>query len=275
MRRSLLAVTVLTLACGGSDNPADTSRHPAEASRQAASAPVASGPGASGAGADTIARLPHVAALERAPVNMSDPATAPDDWLLAMLDVETTGLVPGHHEMIDLGMVVTDAEGNVIDSLFLRVQPEHPERASQGAIAVNAFDAERWQELGALSGREAVDSLRSFHLRVANGRSVIIVAFNSQFDAAFLDHLFRSADASWRELYHYFVLDIPSMAWALGFRELSGGALARRLGIPDEPRVAEEHTGITGAMLNARIYQALRARGMEPVPPESTLNAPS
>ncbi|MGK2960517.1 MAG: hypothetical protein ACSLFK_00070, partial [Gemmatimonadaceae bacterium] len=80
------------------------------------------------------------------------------------------------------------------------------------------------------------------------------------------DHLFRARGSSWRQLYHYFVLDIPSMAWALGYRDLTNSALARRLGVPDEPRVADEHTGITGAMLNVRIYQALRARGMNPIP---------
>ena len=32
----------------------------------------------------------------------------------------------------------------------------------------------------------------------------------------------------------------------------------------DEPG-ADEHTGLTGAMVNVRIYQALRARGMDPI----------
>lgn len=84
-----------------------------------------------------------------------------------------------------------------------------------------------------------------------------MVAFNSQFDAAFLDHLFRTANRSWREMYHYFVLDLPSMAWSLGLRDLRATVLAERLNVQDEPHVAEEHTGITGAMLNVRIYQAL------------------
>ncbi len=95
---------------------------------------------------------------------------------------------------------------------------------------------------------------------------MLLVAFNSQFDAAFLDHLFRARGSSWRMLYHYFVLDIPSMAWAMGYRDLTNGALARRLGVADEPRIADQHTGITGAMLNVRIYQAMRARGMTPLP---------
>lgn len=201
----------------------------------------------------------HVTAVESAAVAATTPASAPDDWLLAHLDVETTGLVPGFHEMIDLGLVLTDLEGRIIDSLFLRVMPTHPERISEGARRVNGFDEARWRQLGALSQSAAVDSLVSFQTRAAAGRSVMLVAFNSQFDAAFLDHLFRSRGSTWRALYHYFVLDIPSMAWSLGHRQLTNSAIASRLGVVDEPRVAERHTGLTGAMLNVRIYQALRA----------------
>jgi len=207
---------------------------------------------------------PYVAAVEGAPVARSTPAAQPEEWLLAFVDVETTGLVPGWHEMIDLGVVMTGLDGQPLDSLFVRSQPEHPERLSEGVRQVNAFDAGRWRELGALEPRAAVDSLTRFHRRVAADRPVLLIAFNSWFDAAFLDHLFRSADSSWRTLYHYFVLDVPSMAWSMGYRDLVGSELSRQLGVPDEPHVAEQHTGITGARLNARLYRALRERGMSP-----------
>jgi hypothetical protein len=39
------------------------------------------------------------------------PSEAPDEWLLAFVDVETTGLIPGYHEMIDIGIVMTDLDG--------------------------------------------------------------------------------------------------------------------------------------------------------------------
>ena len=209
--------------------------------------------------------VPAIVGAPMARAQSGSPATAPDDWVLAFLDVETTGLVPGYHEMIDLGLVMTDLDGGVIDSLFIRIQPEHPERTSDGAREVNAFDVDRWRELGALTPAATIDSLRTFHRRVAGDRTVLLVAFNSWFDSAFMDHLFRSQESSWRTLYHYFVLDIPSMAWALGHRDLTGTELAHRLGVADEPHVAEQHTGITGAMLNVRLYQALGARGMTPV----------
>lgn len=206
-----------------------------------------------------LAQVPdYVRAVDEAPVAVGSPAERPEDWLLAFIDVETTGLVPGYHEMIDLGVVMTDLEGRVRDSLFLRIQPRYPERLSPGAGRVNGFDAIRWREVGALAPRAAVDSFTRFHRGAARGRHVLMVAFNSQFDAAFLDHLFREHGYSWRTLYHYFVLDVPSMAWSLGYRDLRNDALAARLGVADEPRVAVEHTGLTGAMLNVRIYQALQ-----------------
>ncbi len=190
-------------------------------------------------------------------VGSSLPSTNPDEWLMAFVDVETTGLIPGYHEMIDIGMVITDLEGNVIDSMFCLVQPEHPERLSEGAYAVNAFDPQLWNSRGALSSKAAVDSIMSFHNRVADGRYVLLTAFNSQFDTAFMDHLFRSCDHSWRELFHYMVLDVPSMAWGLGFRDIRPYTLMEKYNVTDEPHVAKDHTGITGAMLNVRIYQAI------------------
>ncbi|MHB8837593.1 MAG: 3'-5' exonuclease [Gemmatimonadaceae bacterium] len=200
----------------------------------------------------------YVSAVDSAVPTSSVPADEPDQWLLAHLDVETTGLVPGYHEMIDAGFVITDLDGKVLDTLFIRIQPEHPERLSPGAARVNGFDAAKWTTLGALTTRQAVDTIIAFNKRAAGNKHVLLVAFNSQFDTAFLDQLMRREGRSWRELYHYFVLDIPSMAWALGYRELTNGALAKRLGVADEPRVAAAHTGVTGAMLNVRIYQALR-----------------
>ena len=187
------------------------------------------------------------------------PHEAPGDWLLAFVDVETTGLVPGYHEMIDIGIVITDLDGQELDELFIRIQPEHPERTSDGARAVNAFDPERWRELGAVSSDDAINRLVTFRNDTAGEHNVLMVAFNSPFDTAFLDHLFRGEDRSWRELFHYFVLDVPSMAWILGLRDLTGTSLAEVLEVEDEPHVAHLHTGITGAKLNARIYRALLA----------------
>lgn len=184
-------------------------------------------------------------------------------WRLAFVDVETTGLIPGYHEMIDIGIVVTDIDGLELGELFLRIQPEHPERTDEGARAINAFDEQRWRKLGALNADEAIEKITTFHKEVATGKNILMVAYNSHFDAAFLDHLFRKQERSWREIYHYFILDLPSMAWSLGIRGLTGTSISEVLAIEDETHIPELHTGITGARFNARVYRSLVDLGIK------------
>lgn len=198
-----------------------------------------------------------IEALNSAPVATSTPANDPDGWLLAHVDAETTGLVPGYHEMIDVGIIMTDLEGNELERLFLRIMPNHPDRAQPGAVAVNGFSVGRWNELGFNTQMQAVSKLVDFHDRVARNKHVLFVGYNAWFDISFLDHLFRDQGSSWRALYHYFVLDLPSMAWSLGIKDLAGQEMASKLGIEQETTNPLEHTGITGAESNVGVYRAL------------------
>jgi hypothetical protein len=49
-------------------------------------------------------------------------------------------------------------------------------------------------------------------------------------------------------------------SWSLGLRQLDGSALTKALAVEDEPHVATEHTGLTGAEVNVRVYRALLER---------------
>ena len=188
------------------------------------------------------------------------PDLAPERYLLAHVDVETTGLDPAWHEIVSIGMIYTDFDGAEIGRLDLRIMPPHPGRIDAGARAVNGFSPALWRRHGAISEAEAARRLRAFHEATRGGRTVIFTAYNVWFDQAFVSALLRRHGESWRDMYHYQVLDIPSMAWALGFRQLRGTGLAAALGVPDETRVPTEHTGITGAAFNVAIYRALLAR---------------
>ncbi len=204
-----------------------------------------------------------IAAMEGSSVPMNSPAKAPGEWIMAHVDVETTGLVPGYHEMIDIGIVMTDLEGKELDRLFLRIMPDHPERAAPGAVAVNGFSVELWTERGFINTKEAVEQMIAFHKRVADGRSVLFVGYNAWFDISFVDHLFRGSGRTWRELYHYFILDLPSMAWSLGVHDLFGSELAENLNIEPETHDPLKHTGMTGAESNVTVYRAVLKRARE------------
>lgn len=188
------------------------------------------------------------------------PPEDPSGWILAHVDVETTGLDPDFHEMIDIGMIYTDLAGEELGRFYVRIMPAHPGRIDEGARRVNAFDVEDWQARGAVSEQEAVERIVAFHEKMADKRQVIFTAYNAWFDQGFTAALFARHGVAWRDLFFYHVLDIPSMAWGQGLTALNATQLSRALGLPDETRVPSEHTGITGAGFNLSVYRALMAR---------------
>ena len=198
-----------------------------------------------------------IKALDGTTVPSKSPAEAPGNWLLAHVDVETTGLVPGYHEMVDIGIIMTDLDGNEMDRLFVRIMPDHPERTAPGAAAVNGFSVELWTERGFVRTSDAVDDIAAFHHRVADGKDVLFVGYNAWFDISFVDHLFRNSGRTWRELYHYFILDLPSMAWSLGIHDLGGQGMNDKLQTEPETSDPLKHTGITGAASNVEVYRAI------------------
>lgn len=194
--------------------------------------------------------LSLVVGVTRAETAMSKP-------VLALIDVETTGLDPDRHEMIDIGAIYIESDGRELGRFFVRMQPAHPERVDPSAQAVNGFSVERWQSLGAVSAAEAADLFEAFHQSMAKDRKVIFTAFNVWFDQAFVSRWLAREQHSFRHWYHYQVLDLPSMAWARGLRGLTGTEIAAALGIADETRDPLQHTGETGAVFNLAVYRAL------------------
>jgi DNA polymerase III epsilon subunit-like protein len=185
------------------------------------------------------------------------PEGASPRFALAIIDVETTGLDPDVHEMIDLGAIYVDLEGRELGRFFIRIAPEHPERITPGARAVNGYDPLRWQALGAAEPSQAVAAFQAFHAHAAQGRTLIFTAFNVAFDQAFLTRLLAREGGSFRDLFFYHTLDLPSMAWGLGVTNPTSSALAAALGIPEETRDPLLHTGETGAAFNLSLYRAL------------------
>ena len=84
-------------------------------------------------------------------LSQPSPQQSPDDWMLAFLDVETTGLIPGYHEIVNVGIVLSDVDGNEKARILLYVQPSHPERASQEAVAINGFEKNLWKSFTGMS----------------------------------------------------------------------------------------------------------------------------
>ena len=61
---------------------------------------------------------------------------------IVWIDVETTGLDPNHHEILTLGVVLTDQEGEILDSKEFYNKIKYPERAEQEALEINQINLE-------------------------------------------------------------------------------------------------------------------------------------
>lgn len=180
--------------------------------------------------------------------------------ILALIDVETTGLDPDVHEMIDIGAIYIERDGRELGRFFVRIHPQHPERVDPGAQAVNGFSVDRWHTLNAVHARQAIEEFEIFHRKIAQDRPVIFTAFNVWFDQAFVARWFAREGRRFRDWYHYQVLDLPSMAFAQGHHALTGAEIAAALGIPAETRDPLLHTGATGAEFNLAVYRSLMQR---------------
>jgi len=111
-------------------------------------------------------------------------AASASDVGFVVLDVETTGLSPQSHRVLEIALVRTDATGQVVDEWHTRVNPEGPVGATHihGITAADVRHAPRF-----------ADVLGEVTCRI-RGRAV--AAHNAKFDLAFLRAEY--ARAGWR-----------------------------------------------------------------------------
>jgi DNA polymerase III epsilon subunit-like protein len=169
---------------------------------------------------------------------------------LALTDLETTGVEPRRHEIIEIGLIVVDQVSlEVIDTLELKVKPEHIETAAASALAWNGYNEAEWAS--AVSLKEAM-------LAYANKtRGAVFCSHNVTFDWAFLSEAFDRTGVTHEMDYHR--IDLFTVAWARLDRNTSPSDLnldriASHLGIECEPM---PHRAMNGAWTAYRVLRAL------------------
>ncbi len=131
---------------------------------------------------------------------------------LAFIDIETTGLDPDRHEIIEIGCVLMDQvwhpDGRVelvhIEECEYKVKPERIADADPQALRVNGYNAADW--IFAYTLPEAMKMLGE------KTRDCIFVAHNACFDYMFIDKAFRLTGIE--NKMHYHKIDTISVAFA-------------------------------------------------------------
>ncbi|MBK7078522.1 MAG: 3'-5' exonuclease [Myxococcales bacterium] len=177
---------------------------------------------------------------------------------VAFVDLETTGLDPSRHDIIEIGIVRVDARTlEVLDEYEALVAPERLGEAQLDALAINGFTTAAWEH--ALPLREAL-------LEVAPLlEGALVAGHNVGFDWAFLEAGFRRAGLALPNV-DYHRLDTASLAWPLvvtgELPSMSLDPLAKLLGL-ERPH---PHRALADARCSLevarRLVERMRAGGV-------------
>ena len=182
--------------------------------------------------------------------------------LYAIVDVETTGLNPNYHEMIDIGIIIINQNLEIKGQYFSKVLPSFPERIDPMAQNINGFDLQRWTQEEAISEEELINQINIF-LNNYIGKPIFI-AFNSWFDSGFVRNLLQEHNYKFNDWFDYRVLDIPSIALACGYFPKTpdfNEKLATLLEVQPETKDPLKHTGESGVNFNYALLRSLMNQG--------------
>lgn len=163
------------------------------------------------------------------------------DKPLAFVDVETTGLQSGYHEIIEICICTPKR------TYHEKIIPAFPSRIDSAAVAVNGYSEKKWFD--AIEGKHAAGEIAD----ILKGH--IIVGHNPHFDVDFIE------DLCWRNKVELRVdrrlIDTQTLAYVylvpLGLKSISMDNIRRFLGW----EVREHHNAYDDVIDTKRLYQTL------------------
>lgn len=175
---------------------------------------------------------------------------------LAFIDLETTGLDPEKHEIIEIGIIIArqkerDGRGPLVEKVEefeVKIKPEHIETADAEALRICGYNEADW--LFAVDLKQAMEKLAE------KTKDAIMVGHNVAFDWVFLEKAFEKTDIE--PQLHYHKIDTISLALGKLYdnkdaQKFSLRALCELLGIKNE----KAHTALSDIRATFELYKKL------------------
>ncbi len=169
----------------------------------------------------------------------------------SIIDLETTGLNPHQHEIIEIGLVLTQAPDlKVEQQKEWKITPERLKDADPKALEIAGYEPKLWKK--AVSLTQAMQELSD------KTEDSIMVAQNISFDWNFLQEAFLQTGVP--DKMHYHRLDLLSMAYAHLFytgkiQRYSLNSLSEYFGV--ELERSERHSALEDARATYEIFVKL------------------
>jgi DNA polymerase-3 subunit epsilon len=163
------------------------------------------------------------------------------------VDLETSGLDPNHHEILEVALIKDNGE-----TYLTKITPQHPERFSEEALKVNGYSPDAWANANSLP--TALSQIKEFLKE--KDVSILLVAHNAKFDYGFLEAVYKQNNI--KQPFSYHTIDTVTLALEhlvpLGLDKLSLKDVCRFLSIEPEPDV---HSALNGAKKCQEVYDKI------------------
>lgn len=186
--------------------------------------------------------------------------------LMCAVDVETTGRVPCHHEIIQIAVQPLDSDFQVISGIvpfYTEIIPEYPKRADKGAMKIHGLELAKIAQY-APTQLKAADMFYDWfeRLKLPLNKRIVPLAHNWAFEKGFL-LAWLGIDA-FDDMFHMHPRDSMQLAISINDRHtfrcqqrpwasVSLYSLCKKLGVVNE----RPHDALCDARAEAKIYRQL------------------
>lgn len=168
---------------------------------------------------------------------------------IIVTDLETSGIDPREHDIIEIGAFKVNQDLEVLDQFERQVVMQYPVKAQPKALEVNGYldRLDDWKT--AVTITEAMMDYAAFSFEG------VLAAWNITFEYSFLTEAFRKTGVTHSMDYHR--IDVPSICWSniRQFKRLGQDPIAEALGLPPEP---QPHKAMTGAQYALDILRQVK-----------------